>query len=120
MRLLLSASLSLALCGTAAASGTFIAIDTADVQITQVSPNGEYAVGSIVDTAAFRWTASTGAQELIPEMNGALGINDAGTIAGSVPENGGAVNGGRDLGAYAVVGEAPVLLSQPLTTNSNG
>lgn len=119
-RLLLAASLSLALCGTALASGRFIELQTPEVQLTRVSPNGAYAVGSISYIAGFRWTASSGAEEVLPGLNSALGVNDAGVIAGSVPENGGANEGGRDLGAYAAPGATPVLLSQPLTTNSSG
>lgn len=119
-RLPLAASLGLALCSTAFASGTFIEIQIADVQITQVSPNGAYAVGSILNDSAFRWTAQGGVQELIPAMDNAQGINNFGTIAGSVAENGGADENGRDLGAYAMVGGTPALLTNPLTTNSGG
>lgn len=120
LRLPLAASLGLALCSTAYASGTFIEIQSANVQLTQVSPNGAYAVGSILNDSAFRWTALGGIQELIPDMDNAQGINNLGTIAGSVAENGGADEGGRDLGATVAVGAAPVLLSNPLTTNSSG
>ena len=48
------------------------------------------------------------------------GINNSGVIAGSVPQDGGANNGGRDLGAYAAAGSAPVLLADTLQTNSIG
>ncbi len=120
VRLPLAASLGLALCSTAFASGSFIEIQTANVQLTQVSPNGAYAVGSILNDSAFRWTALGGIQELIPDMDNAQGINNLGTIAGAVAENGGADEGGRDLGATVEVGGAPVLLSSPLTTNSSG
>jgi uncharacterized membrane protein len=116
----LSSIVSFALCGVAQASGTFIALQTPNVQITKISANGAYAVGSSFDPAGFRWTASTGAEELFPELDVSLGINDAGTIAGAVPQNGGASNGGRDLGAYLAVGAAPSQLTDALQTNSNG
>jgi hypothetical protein len=111
---------ALAASGIAHASGTFIELQTPSVQITRISPNGEYAAGSIAYTAGFRWTASTGAEELLPELDAAGGVNDAGTLAGAIPENGGANEGGRDLGAYLAVGSAPVQLTAPLQTNSSG
>jgi uncharacterized membrane protein len=120
MRIPVALAISLALSGLAHASGTFIALQTPNVQITKISPNGAYAVGSSFDPAAFRWTASTGTEELFPELDVALGINDAGTIAGAVPENGGAGAGGRDLGAYLAVGAEPAQLTDTLQTNSNG
>ena len=121
MRLTLIATLlALACCTTAQASGTFIPITTPSVQITKLSPNGAYAVGSIAYTAGFRWTAASGVEELLTGLNSATGINNLGTVAGSVPENGGQINGGRDLGAYALVGAEPVLLDATLSTNSTG
>ena len=42
----LSSIVSFALCGVAQASGTFIALQTPNVQITKISANGAYAVGS--------------------------------------------------------------------------
>ncbi len=119
-RLVLPSSLALALCSTAFASGTFIPVQTPNVQLSRLSPNGAYAVGSEPNAAAFRWTAATLTEELIPEMNEAMGINDSGTITGSIPENGGANDGGRDLGVYATIGAAPTLLTSPLSTNSDG
>lgn len=112
---------SLALCGAAHASGQFIPLQTPDMMVSQLSPNGAYAVGyNPFDGGALRWIAATGEEEVISGMNVALGINDAGTISGAVPESGGADNGGRDLGAYAPVGSDPVLLTDTLQTNSNG
>jgi hypothetical protein len=111
---------TLTLCGTAHATGTFIELQTPSMQITKISSNGEYAVGAISGTAGFRWTASTGAEELLPGLDAATGINNAGTIAGSIPENGGVNNGGRDLGAYAAPGASPVQLTETLQTNSTG
>ena len=112
---------SLALCGVAHASGQFIPLQTPEVLVTQLSPNGAYAVGYDPSSGiAFRWTAASGQEELIVTMNSALGVNDSGTITGSVPENGGSIEGGRDLGAYAEVGAEPVLLTDTLQTNSSG
>lgn len=117
----LFAAISVALCGTAQAETvTFTPLQTQDAQVTMISPNGEYAVSSIFQTAAIRWTAATGAEELVDSLNEGLGINDAGTISGSAPENGGSSNGGRDLGAYAPLGGNAVLLTDTLQTNSTG
>ena len=118
--LVVSAVVSFALYGTAQASGTFTALQTPNLSITKLSPNGAYAVGSTFEPAAFRWTASTGAEETFNSLAFAMGINDSGTIAGAVPENGGVSNGGRDLGAFLPVGTDPVQLTSPLQTNSDG
>ena len=120
MRAFVLSALSLAVCSYANASGTFTALDTPNVQITKLSSNGAYAVGTTFSLAGFRWTASTGAEELLPELDVAMGINNSGTVAGAVPENGGSANGGRDLGAYLAVGDSPIQLTSPLKTNSNG
>ena len=116
----LFAAAALAASTAAHAAGSFIELQTPGVQITRISPNGEYAAGSISYTAGFRWTAATGTEELLPELDAAGGVNDAGTIAGAVPENGGANEGGRDLGAYLAIGAAPVQLTGTLQTNSSG
>ena len=117
---LLAAAVSLVLCGAVHAEGTFTTLQTPNLVLTKISGNGEYAVGVIPNTAGARWTASTGAEEILPGLIDALGINNAGTVTGAVPENGGSNEGGRDLGAFAVVGSAPELLSNPLDTNSAG
>ncbi|MBN8727425.1 MAG: hypothetical protein J0H15_06930 [Xanthomonadales bacterium] len=118
MRLLLAAGITLALSGTAAASGTFVELQTPNLQITRISPNGAYATGA-ADYMGVRWTAGTGTEEVLPALNGAMGINDSGTIGGTVPENGGAQEGGRDHAAYAAIGQAPVQLTDKLSTNSS-
>ena len=119
MRTSLFIAIAAAVSGVAQADTvTFVELQTPEVQITKISGNGAYAVGSIFNTAGYRWTASTGAEELITELNGANGINNAGTIAGSVGVNGGSEGGGDDLGAYAPIGMLPVLLTNPLQDNS--
>ncbi len=119
MRTSLFIAIAAAVSGVAHADTvTFVELQTPQVQITKISGNGAYAVGSIFNTAGYRWTASTGAEELITELNGASGINNAGTIAGTVGVNGGAEGGGDDLGAYAPIGTAPILLTDPLQDNS--
>ena len=117
---ILLAAFSIAVCGAAHAEGTFTALQTPGLQVTTLSGNGAYAVGSVGGGAGYRWTASTGAEEVIPALDVALGINDFGTIAGAVPVNGGAGNGGSDLGAYAAPGADPVQLTNPLQQDSNG
>lgn len=118
---LLSIAFCVACSGAAHASGSFTALETPGLQISKISPNGAYAVGAAgPEGPAIRWIASTGEEQVIAELNGALGVNDSGTISGSVPENGGSINGGRDLGAYAAIGAAPVLLTDTLQTNSSG
>ena len=117
---LLFAAIAVAITGVAQADTvTFIELQTAGVQISKISGNGAYAVGGIYDTAAYRWTASTGAEELIPEMHVSNGINNAGTISGAVPLNGGSNNDGDDLGAFAPIGSAPVQLTGLLPQFSN-
>jgi hypothetical protein len=118
--LLLSATLSLVLCGAAQASGTFIALQTPNATITKISSNGAYAGGGTFDPAGFRWTASTGVEEVLPELNICNGINNSGTLSGSIPENGGSANGGRDLGAFLAVGGTASQLTDMLQTNSDG
>jgi hypothetical protein len=106
--------------GHARADGSFIELQTPSMQITKFSGNGAYAVGSVYGTAAVRWTAASGSEDILPDLVYANGINNDGTISGAVGENGGSANGGRDLGAYLPVGGAPVLLTSPLQTNSDG
>lgn len=106
--------------GFAHASGTFTALATPNLTLGKVSANGEYAVGSTFDGFAFRWTKSTGAEDVLTSLDTGLGVNNFGTVSGAVPENGGVNNGGRDLGAFQPIGADPVQLTSPLQTNSNG
>jgi hypothetical protein len=118
---LLSIALCVAVSGAAHASGTFTALETPNLQISKFSPNGEYAVGAIGGGgAAVRWVASTGEEQIVADLNAGLGINDAGTISGSIPKNGGSLNGGSDLGAYAAPGSAAELLTDTLQSDSTG
>ena len=66
---------------------------------------------------SFRWTAATGAEELVGDMPIALGINNGGTIAGAVVTT----IGGEDyqLGALAPLGSSAVQLTAPLDDASN-
>ncbi|MEO7063054.1 MAG: hypothetical protein ABI082_04670 [Dokdonella sp.] len=119
--LLLAATILTAFCGVAQASGTLVELQTPNLYVTKISGNGEYAVGSVLpDAFGARWTSNGNVEEVLPELNIGNGINDAGTIAGSIPENGGSDNGGRDLGAFSAVGSAPVQLTNTLQTNSSG
>jgi probable HAF family extracellular repeat protein len=116
---LLFLAVAAATCGAAHAQVTFIPLQTPEIKLTKISGNGAYAVGSIYATAAFRWSASGGTEELITTMDDALGINNFGTIAGAMPVDGGSPNGGTDLGAFVAVGATPVGLTGPLQENSN-
>jgi uncharacterized membrane protein len=106
--------------GSAHASGTFIALQTPNLTLGNVSANGEYATGTTFGGQGFRWTTSTRTEEILPDLDTALGVNDLGTVSGAVPENGGVSNGGRDLGAFQPVARDPIQLTSPLQTNSNG
>ena len=108
------------LSGSAQASGTFTALQTAGLTLGKVSANGEYAVGTTFGGQGFRWTTSTAAEEILPGLDTAIGVNNLGTVSGAVPENGGVGNGGRDLGAFQPIGRDPMQLTSPLQTNSNG
>jgi uncharacterized membrane protein len=114
--LLISAAVSLGLSGLAHASGVFIPIETPNVTLGKVSANGAYAVGSSFD-GGFRWTAATGAEETLPEIPVALGVNNDGTIAGAVIRTLDGVD--YQLGALAPVGSTPVQLTAPLDDASN-
>jgi uncharacterized membrane protein len=120
MRVLpLVAALTLA-SATAHAGGTFTGLTTPGMLVSMLSPNGEYAVASLQGGGGVRWTAATGDEEFLAGLDVTLGINDAGTVAGAVPVNGGAANGGDDLGAYLEVDGTPVQLTDPIDDDSNG
>jgi probable HAF family extracellular repeat protein len=118
-RAILFTLVSFALSSTVHARGQFVALPTPSLQVTQVSANGKYAVGSAAGVG-YRINAATGIPQALPSLDVALGINDFGTISGAVPVNGGAGSGGTDLGADAPLGAAPVQLTDPLQQDSNG
>lgn len=102
--------------GLAHASGTFTALQTPGLTLGKVSANGEYAVGT-AGGQGVRWTRSTTAEEMLPSLDTALGINNSGTVAGAVPWTDGTLQ--RDLGALQPVGQDAVELTATLQTNSN-
>ena len=119
----LIAALALCCCRTALASGQFVELQTPNLQITKIASTGAYAVGSIGSQdgrTGVRWVAQTGEEQILDALNVANGINNAGVIAGAVPDQGGSLNGGHDLGAYAALSGAPTPLTLPLDANSNG
>ncbi|MET0229582.1 MAG: hypothetical protein ABW186_01465 [Rhodanobacteraceae bacterium] len=115
--LLVSAVVSLGLSGLAHASGVFIPLETHGVQLTKVSSNGAYAVGTTFDGEGFRWVAATGAEEHLPEIPIALGINNHGTIAGAVVQT--TADADYQLGAVLPLDASPVQLTAPLDDASN-
>lgn len=118
-RAILFTLVSFALSSTAYAGGQFIALQTPSLQVTKVSANGKYVVGSD-NVFGYRVITATNVTQTLTDLDVALGINNFGTIAGAVPVNGGAANGGTDLGAYASLGADPVQLTNPLQQDSNG
>jgi uncharacterized membrane protein len=115
--LLVSAAVFLGLSGLAHASGVFVPIETPGVQLTKISANGAYAVGTTFDGQAFRWIAATGDEELLSDLPIALGINNHGTIAGAVVHT---IDGADyQLGALAPLGSSPAQLTAPLDDASN-
>ena len=106
-RAILFTLVSFALSSTAYAGGQLMALQTPSLQVTKVSANGKYVVGSD-NVFGYRVITATNVTQTLTGLDVALGINNFGTIAGAVPVNGGAANGGTDLGAYAPLGADPV------------
>lgn len=106
------------------AAGTFTVLPAPGVRVTKMSPNGEYLVGTFFgedgSTVGYIWRASDQSSHVLADMNNVIGVNNLGVVAGSVPQNGGALFGGLDLGATATIGAAPTQLTAPLEANSNG
>jgi uncharacterized membrane protein len=120
---LLLAVICLACSSPARASGSFVELQTPSLQITKIASDGAYAVGSFNSKdgrTGVRWVAESGAEQIVDGLNVANGINNAGAIAGAVPADGGSINGGHDLGAFAALTGAPGMLTIPLDSNSNG
>jgi uncharacterized membrane protein len=101
-----------------AADGRFIALQTPGIQASSVAGNGRYVSAEDYGASGVRWSAVDDTETLIPGIQGAIGINDAGTIAGTVFINGGAYAGGQHVAAIAAIGAEPVQLDRRLATHS--
>ena len=97
---------ALASAGGVAHAASLIELTTPNAQATKFSQNGEYLVASVFGTGGLRWTASTGAEDLVQDMVYANGVNNAGTISGARSDDGGSANGGHDLPAVSPIGAA--------------
>ena len=97
---------ALASAGGVAHAASLIELTTPNAQATKFSQNGEYLVASVFGAGGLRWTASTGAEDLVQDMVYANGINNAGTISGARSDDGGSANGGHDLPAVSPIGAA--------------
>lgn len=91
-------------CGTVRAEAQFIPLQTPDATATKFSENGDYLSAGVTYGEGMRWTRSTGAEELV-SMYVVNGINNAGTIAGSIAD-GDPANGGHELPATFPLGAA--------------
>jgi len=112
-------AIAVGLCGTAQAAGTFIPLETPLGQAVKFSQNGEYLSIFVNQGGGVRWTRSTGVEEPLAGLNSSSGINNLGTVAGSVAVNGGADNGGNDHPALLPVGAtAPTELPLPADTQN--
>jgi uncharacterized membrane protein len=119
---LLVATIAAVLCGAAHAQVTFIALDTPDAQLTKIAGTGLYASGQVGLAGAFRWTVfNTPQEEVITGLAGSGGVNNWGSIAVSLPVNGGSINGGTDLGGWVSTwnNNVPETFASTLSDNSN-
>jgi hypothetical protein len=108
------------LAGTTAvhAAGQFIVLSTHDSHATAVSYSGRFVAATRYGATGIRWSADEGSETTIPAIQDALGINNAGVIAGTVFVDGGAYQGGYHLAAFAAKGAEPVLLDRTLAAHS--
>lgn len=114
-----AAAIAMAISASAQASGTFIPLETQFGQAIKFSQNGKYLSISINGGGSARWNSETGVEEIVPGLGTTQGVNNAGTIAGSVPVNGGSREGGTDVPALSPVGAAmPALLPLPADTDN--
>jgi len=90
--------------GGVADAASLIELSTPNAQATKFSQNGEYLVGSVFGAGGLRWTASTGAEDLVQDMVYVNGINNLGTVSGARSDDGGSANGGHDLPAVSPIG----------------
>ena len=98
-------------------AGELSVFSTPNASIGGMSPSGAYAsalASDIFGLTCYRWMRATGAEDPVAGINSCTGINDAGTIAGSIPVDGGNGFGGHDEPALAVAGTAaPQVLPLP-------
>lgn len=115
-----AAAIALMACASAQAAGEFIPLETPEIKLTKISQNGEYASAFLTGTGGIRWVRATGAEEPVAGMNYSNGINNAGTITGSVGVNGGSgTDGGTDVPALSPLGAAaPQQLPLPADTQN--
>src|SRR4029077_11532626 len=89
-------------------AGELSVFSTPNASIGGMSPSGAYAsalASDIFGLTCYRWLRASGAEDPVAGINSCAGINDAGTIAGSIPVDGGNGFGGHDEPALAVYGE---------------
>ena len=116
---LFAVAIGMACCATAHAAGSFIPLQTVSAQATKFSQNGDYLAAFLSGTGGVRWTRATGAEDLVPGMDYSNGINNLGTVSGSVPLDGGPDNGGHDIPALSAIGAAdPQSLPLPEGTDN--
>jgi uncharacterized membrane protein len=108
----------LAFAAAARSEGQFILLQSPDIMASAVSGNGQYVAADDYSTMGVRWSALDGSETWITSIQLAFGINNTGTIAGTVFEDGGAYQGGHHLAAFAAIGAEPVLLDHALAPNS--
>ena len=111
-------AVALASAGSSAQAGSVTVLQTQGAMATKVSQNGEYVVTYLSGGGGMRWTAATGAEDILPDFVYANGINNLGTVSGATSTDGGAGNGGHDLPALAPVGSPVVSLPIPVGFDS--
>ena len=112
-------AVTLLACTTAAhAAGQFIVLPAHDSHAHAVSYSGQYVSASRYGAMGIRWSVAESSETQIPTIQDALGINNFGTIAGTVFVNGGAYQGGHHLAAFAATGAEPVVLDRTLAAHS--
>jgi hypothetical protein len=109
-------ALALVACGTVQAEGQFIPLETPNAQAIKFSENGDYLAASVFG-GGMRWSRSSGTEEVISGMYVVSGINNAGTIAGSIAD-GEPGNGGHEIPAVSAVG-APQPTTYPISPDMN-
>lgn len=106
--------------GAPAQAGTFVPLETPFGQATKFSQNGDYLAIFVSGAGGARWTRATGQEAFVSGLNYVNGINNAGTIAGSIPVNGGSTEeGGTDTPALSAIGAStPANLPLPPDTDN--